>query len=257
MELLKNKSEIQPKIVHGDTHAQSLTVFGLSYLLGIQLMPRIRNWKDLNFYKADPYIKYKHIDGIFDDVINWNVIETHWKDLMQVVISIKQGKLIPSMILRKLNNKSKKNKLYRAFRELGRVIRTIFLLRYISDPVLRAIIQKTTNKVESYNGFCEVFRFGGFGVIQTNNPIEQEKRVKYNDLIANAVMLQNVFDLTNIIDKLESKGDKISKDCLSILSPYTTHNIKRFGEYSIDFSIKPPPLYQERSIKNKRLLAYN
>jgi hypothetical protein len=44
--LLKNKSEIQPDTLHGDTQGQTTTVFGLSYLLGIELQPRIRNIKD-------------------------------------------------------------------------------------------------------------------------------------------------------------------------------------------------------------------
>nr|WP_264318806.1 transposase [Paraclostridium bifermentans] len=47
--LLKNKSDIQPDIVHADTQGQSVTVFALTHLLGIKLMPRIRNWKDLKF----------------------------------------------------------------------------------------------------------------------------------------------------------------------------------------------------------------
>lgn len=42
--LLKNASEIQPNIVHADTQGQSLPVFAFAYLLGIQLMPKIRNW---------------------------------------------------------------------------------------------------------------------------------------------------------------------------------------------------------------------
>jgi Tn3 transposase DDE domain len=37
------------------------------------------------------------------------------------------------MLLRKLTSYSRKNRLYQAFRELGCVIRTIFLLQYISD----------------------------------------------------------------------------------------------------------------------------
>jgi TnpA family transposase len=41
--LLKNKSEIQPDTLHADTQGQSSTVFGLAHLLGINLMPRIRN----------------------------------------------------------------------------------------------------------------------------------------------------------------------------------------------------------------------
>ena len=51
--LLKNRSDIQPRKVHADTQGQSVTVFALSHLLGIELLPRIRNWKDLIFYKAD------------------------------------------------------------------------------------------------------------------------------------------------------------------------------------------------------------
>ncbi|MEL6138106.1 MAG: Tn3 family transposase, partial [Cyanobacteria bacterium J06628_6] len=51
--LLNNHSDIQPDTLHGDTHSQSLTVFGLAYLLGIKLMPRIRNIKELTFFRAD------------------------------------------------------------------------------------------------------------------------------------------------------------------------------------------------------------
>jgi TnpA family transposase len=43
--LTKNKSDIQPDVLHGDTQAQSAPVYGLSFLLGISLMPRIRNGK--------------------------------------------------------------------------------------------------------------------------------------------------------------------------------------------------------------------
>ena len=41
----------------------------------------------------------------------------HWQDLMQVVLSIKNGKISSSTLLRKLNNYSRKNRLYQAFRE--------------------------------------------------------------------------------------------------------------------------------------------
>ena len=40
--LLKNASELQPKAIASDTQGQSITVFGLSHMLGIELMPRIR-----------------------------------------------------------------------------------------------------------------------------------------------------------------------------------------------------------------------
>lgn len=68
-ELLKNKSDIQPDTVHADTQGQSTPVFALTYLLGINLMPRIRNWKDLRFFKVNKDLEYPHIEALFNDTI--------------------------------------------------------------------------------------------------------------------------------------------------------------------------------------------
>ncbi|MCU7934085.1 MAG: transposase [Candidatus Thiodiazotropha sp. (ex Dulcina madagascariensis)] len=47
------------------------------------------------------------------------LIEKHFNDMLRVAVSIKLGKISPSMILRRLGTYSRKNKLYFAFRELG------------------------------------------------------------------------------------------------------------------------------------------
>jgi TnpA family transposase len=153
--LMKNISEIQPDTIHSDTQGQSTTVFGLSYLLGIKLMPRIRNWKDLRLFRPSREARYQHIDQLFSEEIDWDLIATHLPDMLRVVLSIKAGKISPSTILRKLTHASRKNKLYFAFRELGRVVRTGFLLNFISDAELRSVIQAATNKSESFNNFIK------------------------------------------------------------------------------------------------------
>jgi len=89
-------------------------------------MPRIRNVKDLVFFKADRHDQYEHIGSLFRGSINWELIALHLKDMLRVVISIKAGKIAPSTILRRLGTASRKNRLYYAFRELGRVVRTMF-----------------------------------------------------------------------------------------------------------------------------------
>ena len=243
--LLKNKSEIQPDTVHADTQGQSLPVFALAHLLGIKLMPRIRNWKDLNFYRPSEDAIYKHIDPLFDDPVDWDLLKTHWRDLLQVVLSIKAGKVLPSTLLRKLGNNSHKNRLYRAFRELGRVVRTVFLLKYISDIQLREQITATTNKVESYNGFTKWVFFGGEGVVAENDPEEQEKRIKYKDLVANAIIFQNVVDMTYALRELKREGYDVTREDVASLSPYLTRHIKRFGDYFLDFGNVLQPLESE------------
>jgi TnpA family transposase len=69
--LLKNNSEIKPDTIHADTQDQSAPVFGLSDLLGIKLQPRIRNIEDLKFYRPHKGKKYKKIDQLFGDPIDW------------------------------------------------------------------------------------------------------------------------------------------------------------------------------------------
>jgi TnpA family transposase len=217
--LLKNKSALQPDTLHADTHGQSEPVFGLASLLGIKLMPRMRTWNDVTLYRVDRHTTYEHIGRLLTQVVDWDLIERYWQDMMQVVLSIQAGKVLPSMLLKKLGVYSRQNHLYKAFSEVGRVERTIFLLEYMSDPAMRQHIRAETTKVESYNMFTDWIAFGG-PVIRSGDPVEQEKRIKYRDLVANAVMLHNVVDMTNALYDLQQDGVSITPELVARLSPY-------------------------------------
>ncbi len=247
--LLKNESSIRPDTIHADTQGQSTVVFGLSYLLGIKLMPRIRNWKDLTFFRVGKE-KYKNIDALFSDEIDWELIKTHWKDLLQVILSIRKGKISSSFLLRKLTNYSRKNRLYHALQELGRVIRTQFLLEYISNAKLREIITASTNKVEAYNALSDWILFGSKVIVASNDPDEMEKAIKYNALIANCIVLQNIIDYTYVIHQLQQEGYEITKEDAARISPYMTEHLKRFGDFIIDLEKLPE---NTEMIKNARL----
>lgn len=232
--LLNNHSDIQPDTLHGDTHAQSLTVFGLAYLLGIKLMPRIRNWKDLTFYRAGTEASCQHLDSLFSETVDWDLIETHLPDMLRVVLSIKAGKISASTILRKLGTNSRKNKLFKAFHALGAAVRTGFLMEYIHDAKLRAKVQGATNKSESFNAFVQWLAFGGVGILRTNDREELRKRIKYNHLVANCVILYNVFETSRILHELAQEGYRIEPEALAGMNPYGTGHIIRLGQYNVD-----------------------
>ena len=239
--LLLNASRLQPDTVHADTHGQSEPVFGLACLLGINLFPRMRNWNDVIFYRPSQQSRYKHIDALFGGVIDWALIEAHYRDMMQVILSIQAGTVLPSMLLRKLGSHNRKNRLSKAFRELGRVVRTLFLLRYISEVEFRQTIRAETTKIESYNAFLDWIGFGG-SVIKSGDPVEQNKQIKYMNLVANAIMLHNVVDLTDILESLVADGYPITRKHVAGLSPYTREHIRRFGWYFLEMEQLPEPL---------------
>lgn len=66
-----------------------------------------------------------------------------------------------------------------------------------------------------------------------------EKAVKYNDIVTNSVILQNIVDMSDIIHQLTQEGAQIREDDLASLSPYLTEHINRFGDYHIDMQLTP------------------
>jgi TnpA family transposase len=208
-------------------------------------MPRIRQWKHLTFYRPSRAEQYTHIDELFTETIDWDLIATHLPDMLRVVLSIKAGRLTPSTILRKLSTYSQKNKLYQAFRELGRAIRTMFLLEYMSDEELRVTINAAMNKSESFNQFAQWLAFGGDGTITENDRDDQRKIVKYNHLVANCVIFSNVFAMSQALQGLEATGESVSDDVLAALSPYLTSHINRLGRYELDRKRRPLALDYE------------
>src|SRR3546814_3537176 len=65
---------------------------------------------------SDRGTRYDHIDPLFRESVDWDLVERHFKDLLQVVVSIRAGRIAPSTLLRKLGNYSRKNRLYHAFK---------------------------------------------------------------------------------------------------------------------------------------------
>lgn len=136
--------------------------------------------------------------------------------------------------MRRLRSNSRKNRIYKVFREVGRSARTVALLRFLTDPALGSRITAATNKVESYNAFSAWLRFGNGGVLADNDSVEQEKLIKINNLLANLVIFHNALDIADVVRTLVAEGWTITAEDLAGLSPYLRTHIRRFGAYATD-----------------------
>ena len=245
--LEQNRSELQPTIIHSDTQGQNEAIFGLAFLRGIELMPRIRDWCDLIFYRPSADACYTHIDAVFSQkAIDWDLIRTHLPDLLRIALSIKEGRIVPSTILRTIS--ASKSKLAQACRELGRVRRTGFLLRIMAEADLRALVHRETNKSESFNSFVKWLGFGSAGVIRENERAAQQKTIKYTLLVANAMMFYNTVMLANDLRGLIRDGYYVDAACVAALSPYATKDLDRFGKYTLNLTNVPDAVDYETPV---------
>src|SRR5699024_2327000 len=169
-------------------------------------------------------------------------MDINYQLMLRVPMSSQAGRITPSTILNKWGTYTQKNKLFQAFRELGRVIRTKFLLQYMSDEELRKTIHSATNKSESFNNFTKWLAFGGEGIIAENDRVKQRKFIKYNHLVSNCLIFYNVFSLSRILQIYMQEGHDYDEELISYLRPYVTAHINRFGKYHIDFKRHPPEL---------------
>jgi TnpA family transposase len=124
---------------------------------------------------------------------------------MQVVLSIQAGHLASPTLLRKLSYGGARNHLFAAAHEVGRAVPTIFLLKWISKLQPRQEVTANTNKIESYNGFAKWFPLAA----PENDLVEQQKRLRYNDLVAVCVILQNTVDMMKSLEDLTAEGQGI------------------------------------------------
>jgi Tn3 transposase DDE domain len=117
------------------------------------------------------------------------------------------------------------------------VIRTIVLLRFLSEPELRESIQSMTNKTEAFHKFSNWLMFAS-DLLADNDPEDQEKIIKFNELLANCLIFHTAVDITKVVNDLIDEGGRIDPVDLATITPYITSKTRRFGTWHLD--LDPP-----------------
>ena len=60
--------------------------------------------------------------------------------------------------------------------------------------------------------------------------------------MSSLVIVHTVDAMTRVLDGLKVEGHEFSREALSMLSPYRTEHINRFGDYTLNLDRVPEPL---------------
>ncbi len=230
---------VQSEIHSTDTHGYSEIVFGVAHLLGVSFAPRIKGFKNQRMYsfeKKSVANKEGHL-LLSAGRIKTELIKAEWENILRFVATIKLKESSASQLLKRLSSYSREHPLYRALKQFGRIVKTIFLLRYIDDIELRKSITKQLNKVESYHQFAKAIFFGQNQEFNYATRDEQLIAEGCKRLIANSIICWNYLYLSKRICNAESAEEK--REIIEAVkngSIVTWHHINFQGEY--DFSEK-------------------
>lgn len=231
-EILDNETEL-PLFQHStDTAGYTEIIFALFDLLGLQFAPRIRDLGDQRLYRLDEVETTAQIRGLLKGKLNPKQFLNQWDDLVRVAGSLKLGWVTASLLISKLHALPKQNTLVKSLQEYGRLIKTVFILRYLSSEEFRRQISRQLNKGEALHALRRYLFVANEAQIRKRHLEDQLNQAACLNLVTNAVIVWNTVYMWAVMEQLKKEGHQIEEADVSHLSPARYEHLNVFGKYS-------------------------
>jgi TnpA family transposase len=251
---LLHNDVVKSDIHSTDTHGYTEAIFGATHLLGFSYAPRIKNLKRQQLYlcKTRRELDRTHWKITPAGYIEDEVIVAHWDEILRLITTLKLKEVTASDLFRRLNSYSKQHTLYRALKAFGRIVKSLFLLRYIDDVTLRQAIEQQLNKIELAHRFTRAVSVGNPREFLQAEKHEQELAEGCKRLIKNCLVCWNYLYLSQkLAETTDAEQRKRFLHALAHGSVVAWGHFNLLGEY--DFS--EAKLQDTVGIKLPKLIA--
>ena len=232
--LLENNTILKIQEHTTDTHGYTEIIFALCYLLGFSFMPRIRDLKDQQLYRVDRNTDYGIFTPLLDKTADIDIVEEQWESMIWVAQSLKQKTAPANVIVQRLTNSFPSDRLSKAFTNLGRIIKTEYILRYITDQKLRRKVQLQLNKGEYRHKLPRWVFFANQGEFTTNDYEEIMNKASSLSLVSNAILYWNTSKIKDIVANLRANGENVEDETLAHISLLPYKHVLPNGTYFIN-----------------------
>jgi len=229
--LLENDTILEIKEHTTDTGGYTEHIFALCYLLGYEFMPRIKDLKDQQLYKVYRDQDYGELNRLLTKNANIEIVIEQWDQMVKVATSLKQRLTPANEIVQRLTKGSPSDRLAKAFTNLGRIVKTEYILRYLTTPDLRRKIQRQLNKGEYRHSLARWVFFAHQGEFQTGDYEEIMNKASCLSLVSNAILYWNTIHISKIVEQLRAQGEKIDDEDLSHISLLIYKHVIPMGSY--------------------------
>ena len=230
--VLEQQTELQPTEIMTDTGAYTDTMFGIFHLLGYQFSPRHADIGGSRFWRVDQKADYGALNALAAQRINTTLITEHWEDLLRLAGSLKFGTVQASGLIRTLQTKDRPTRLARALEEVGRLVKTLYILRYIEDEAYRRRILVQLNRGEGRHQLARVVFRGKRGELRQRYREGQEDQLGTLGLVVNVTVLWNTIYMDAALDQLRADGHDVRDEDVARLSPLGFDHINMLGRYA-------------------------
>lgn len=173
-------------------------------------MPRLRDLTDQQLYKPVRGMTYGYLDSLVPHTAEMELIREQWDTLARVAASLRNRTAPANVIIQRLVNASSSDRLARALTALGRIVKSIFILRYLDDEQMRDTVQLQLNHGEHRHDLTRrCLFFATHGEFRTGDVDEIMSKASCLSLLSNAVLVWNTVRIAEIVERLRTSGEAI------------------------------------------------
>jgi len=144
------------------------------------------------------------------------------------------GTVRDSELMRSLLTTERPSTLARAIADLGRIPKTLHLLRLITDEGYRRSILTQLNRGEGRHSLAREVFHGRHGELRQRYREGQEDQLSALGLVVNVLVLWNTVYMQVVLNQLRAEGHDVHPDDVARLSPLRYKHINFLGRYSFN-----------------------
>ncbi len=229
--ILENDTILKIREHTTDTGGFTEPLWGLCVMLGIDFMPRLKDLPDQALYRVDRDADYGALQPLLRNAIDIGIITEQWDQLVRIAASLKDRLTPAHVVLQRVINASPADRVAKALTALGRLAKTIHILRYVHEEPLRRLIQLQLNRGEFRHTLAKWLFFANQGAFRTGDYEEVMNKASCLSLLSNAVLVWNTVHIDRIVAQLRAAGNIILDEDLARVSPLLRKHITPNGSY--------------------------
>jgi TnpA family transposase len=133
-----------------------------------------------------------------------------------VAASLKNRVCPAHIIIQRLAHRSPADRLAKALTHLGRVVKAIYILKYLSDEDLRHRVQLQLNRGEYRHSLARRIFFADQGEFRVGDYQEIMSKASCLSLVSNAILVWNTLQMTKIVEALRQSGTPVADEYLKV-----------------------------------------
>jgi TnpA family transposase len=224
-----------------DSHGQSTVAFAFCRLLGFKLMPRLKGINVQKLYRPDigRPDAYQNLQPVLTKPIDWEIIRQQYDQMVKYVTAIRLGTAETEAILRRFTRNNIQHPTYKAFAELGKAVKTIFLCQYLHSEDLRREINDGLNVIEQWNGANDFVFFARRGEMSSNRREDHEISMLALHLLQNCMVYVNTLMVQQVLAQSQWARRLGTRD-LGALTPLIWDHVNPYGRFELDMETRLP-----------------